>query len=905
MRCVCRERADIPISVRNLRPLEAVLVAALALLAFDVCVFWLPLYRPLLAPDSTTGSFERTLAAAQRIPRDPIRDVLVLGDSRIADGLLSSVADRASRGLHFINAGIPGTTPRVWDVFTRALDPQASRYRAVVIAVDTYSDDDSAIGSEDNDDRLADLHYVALRATPEESERIALSFGPLDEKLEAFVELGLRAPLLRDDVQTLLGDPLRRYDALRTPLPDLAASRARSSSLAGLHADYHTQTIAPNPAFFSSDALARLRFQIFHVAQPSDAYARYRREWVAPIVERYRERGVPVLFVRIPARPIHAAPPPPPSGTLPAMRDTLGAGLLPQEPYVALERPALFSDAEHLDRAGAARFSAQLGSDVAFAIVDPLYGGIVPPAPRLEAAVATPPLPRATVRAARPSPAAIGTPGNSQLPHLSLPVVRFRLPTLAVRLPQIAAALQLGKPIALLSYEFAIFFIIVACAIRALPNEPARRALLLLASWYFYARWNAIYLAVLVALTALDYVLARSVEGAAGTRKRVLLAAGVGANLAFLGVAKYADFFSSTLAHALGRADDPWLLHLLVPVGISFHTFQSISYIDDISRGKIRAERHPLNYALYIAFFPQLLAGPIVRAERFFRELYARRAASAEHVVRGLGEIALGIVKKSAIADRFAPVADAYYGAIPAHPGAPAAWCAALAFAMQIYFDFSGYTDIAIGCARILGFDFPQNFHRPYLAWSITEFWRRWHMTLSSWLRDYLYIPLGGNRYGALATYRNLMLTMLLGGLWHGANWTFVVWGGYHGLLLAGERALGIGRKREAAPPRGLRRVGATLATFGLVAVGWVFFRAQSFGDAFATLHALALGGAGPLTLGPSDFAIVAVALGIECALEARLIAGTRRVAFTALTLLALELGTYPGAASPFVYFKF
>jgi alginate O-acetyltransferase complex protein AlgI len=204
-----------------------------------------------------------------------------------------------------------------------------------------------------------------------------------------------------------------------------------------------------------------------------------------------------------------------------------------------------------------------------------------------------------------------------------------------------------------------------------------------------------------------------------------------------------------------------------------------------------------------------------------------------------------------------------------------------------------------------LGFDFPQNFHRPYLAWSVTEFWRRWHMTLSSWLRDYLYIPLGGNRHGALATYRNLLITMLLGGLWHGANWTFVVWGGYHGLLLAAERALGIGRNRKAAAPRDLRRAGATLATFALVSAGWVFFRAQTFGDAAATLHALALGGPGPLMLGPSDFAIVAIALGIEIALEARLISGARRVALTVLTLVVLELGAYPGAATPFVYFKF
>ena len=224
---------------------------------------------------------------------------------------------------------------------------------------------------------------------------------------------------------------------------------------------------------------------------------------------------------------------------------------------------------------------------------------------------------------------------------------------------------------------------------------------------------------------------------------------------------------------------------------------------------------------------------------------------------------------------------------------------------MQIYFDFSGYTDIAIGCARILGFDFPQNFHRPYLAWSVTEFWRRWHMTLSSWLRDYLYIPLGGNRHGRAATYRNLILTMLLGGLWHGANWTFVLWGGYHGVLLAAERALRIGRAREAAAPRGLARVWRTAATFALICVGWIFFRAQTPGDATATVQALVAGGSGPLLLDGGEFAILALALAVEIALEMRLFAGRARLAIALGTFLALQLAPYPGTSTQFVYFKF
>ncbi len=852
MRGVCRERTDIPISVTNLRTLRAFAFALIALVIIDVSLFWLPVYRALLSPDSTTGSFERTLAAVDRASTDPTRDVLVFGDSRIYDGLFPRVADRASSGLHFINAGIPGTTPRVWNVFAHALDPKGTRFRAIVIPVDTYGDDDSAIGSEDGNDRFADLHYIALRTTPSEDVAIASSIGPIDERTEATIDLALRAPLVREDVQAFASDPFARFAALRNPSPDLSAEHAATQSLAGLRADFATHALhLPRP--LSGEPLAHLRRQIFHVPKPDTSYLYYRFEWLAPIIVRYRLARVPVIFVRIPARPIHASLPAPPTGLLRAIALRAGTQLIPQGPYVALERPANFADAEHLDRAGARAFSARLGADVSHAIADREFGAYH-----------------------APKVTAHGAPSNASDP----------LPAPSIDPARILDALAFGTPIPLISYEFALFVTAVVVLTLVLPNETSRRALLLLASWYFYARWNALYLVVLLALTTLDYVVVRALEASTGTRKRVLLVLGVGANLAFLGTAKYAG------------------LGLLVPVGISFHTFQSISYIVDVSRGKARAERNYLSYALYIAFFPQLLAGPIVRASRFFGELYARRAPSAEHLARGLGEIALGVLKKTAIADRFAPIVDAYWAG--GHSGgAPAAWCAALAFAMQIYFDFSGYTDIALGCARLLGFDFPQNFHRPYLAWSVTEFWRRWHMTLSAWLRDYLYIPLGGNRFGAFATYRNLFITMLLGGLWHGANVTFVIWGAYHGVLLAIERALGIGRDRRAAPPRGVRRVAATAFTFVLVLVGWVFFRAPSPAAALAGLQQLVAGGPGPLTLDGGDFTIAAIALALEIALEARVFARRPRFAFALATLLALELATYPGTGAPFVYFKF
>jgi alginate O-acetyltransferase complex protein AlgI len=271
------------------------------------------------------------------------------------------------------------------------------------------------------------------------------------------------------------------------------------------------------------------------------------------------------------------------------------------------------------------------------------------------------------------------------------------------------------------------------------------------------------------------------------------------------------------------------------------------------------------------------------------------------------------LVKKMAIADQFAAVANAYWGSLAAHPGAPAAWSALFAFGMQIYFDFSGYSDIAIGCARLFGFVFPENFAMPYLATSVTDFWHRWHITLSTWLRDYLYIPLGGSRYGKIATLRNLMLTMLLGGLWHGAQWTFVAWGGLHGVLLCVERLLGIGHERTA--PRGLVAMARVVVTFLLVSLAWVLFRSPTFAAAESVYRALFAGGGGPSLL--SGWQAV-LAVGILLFGIVRLLAGGRHTALSwpkmrafaqagvlAGLLLALELLTWSGTSPAFIYFKF
>ena len=275
--------------------------------------------------------------------------------------------------------------------------------------------------------------------------------------------------------------------------------------------------------------------------------------------------------------------------------------------------------------------------------------------------------------------------------------------------------------------------------------------------------------------------------------------------------------------------------------------------------------------------------------------------------------IGFGLVKKIGLADQFAPVSDAYFGSVASHPGALAAAGAILAFSMQIYFDFSGYSDIAIGCARLFGFVFPENFAQPYLATSITDFWHRWHMTLSTWLRDYLYIPLGGSRGRTSETIRNLMLTMLLGGLWHGAQWTFVAWGGYHGILLSIERLFGVGRPDDR--PSGVRYVARTIVTFTAVSLGWVLFRAPGFGAAAEVYRELLRGGwqgwplqgwqdvlaAGILLYGAVSLA--AARLRIDPAWSAISVAG--RALTLAGLLVAIELFSWPGAPATFIYFKF
>jgi alginate O-acetyltransferase complex protein AlgI len=351
-------------------------------------------------------------------------------------------------------------------------------------------------------------------------------------------------------------------------------------------------------------------------------------------------------------------------------------------------------------------------------------------------------------------------------------------------------------------------------------------------------------------------------------------------------------------------------LEIALPLGISFYTFETISYIVDVYQGKIRPVRSLLDYALYIMFFPHLIAGPIVRPRDFLPQLTTSKRFNWDRLQLGLQFFLIGLFKKAVIADHLATVSDAVF-ANPTAYGSLATWLGVMAYAVQIYCDFSGYSDMAVGVAHLFGYKLPRNFRMPYFAANITDFWRRWHISLSSWLRDYLYIPLGGGRGGRLATYRNLILTMLLGGLWHGANWTFVIWGLYHGTLLALHRAIPLPLWTGKAIFRPL----AVLTTFLSVCIGWVFFRAQTFTDAWAVLTRMFAPIAGVQTLDPIavTIALAFLLLALACHLvgafanlpriERRLPAPALGAWLAAMLLLVMLL--MPLESKAFIYFNF
>lgn len=370
------------------------------------------------------------------------------------------------------------------------------------------------------------------------------------------------------------------------------------------------------------------------------------------------------------------------------------------------------------------------------------------------------------------------------------------------------------------SYIFLFAFLPLFLAGYYLTPVRGRSLLILVASYLFYAWWRPDFLALLVGVTVISYAFALAIEAAGEARRRFhLLATGVGLNLAALGYFKYANFGVHSLNALLADLGlEPLrFAAVLLPIGLSFYIFHAISYLVDIYRREAPPARNLIDFAAFIALFPHLVAGPVLRYH-LLAEQFRSRVHSVDRFARGSVVFMIGFCKKVLIADSVSPLADAAFAATS--PTFADAWLGALAYTIQLFFDFSGYTDMAIGLALMIGFVFPQNFNDPYTARSITDFWKRWHMSLSSWLREYLYLPLGGNRKGVRRTYINLFLTMLLGGLWHGANWTFVLWGAWHGGLLAAERYWG--ERFGQSFPAWL----AVLRTMFFVIIGWVLFRA-------------------------------------------------------------------------------
>ena len=378
------------------------------------------------------------------------------------------------------------------------------------------------------------------------------------------------------------------------------------------------------------------------------------------------------------------------------------------------------------------------------------------------------------------------------------------------------------------SLTFLVFFVLVFGFYLVIPGWTARKRLLLVASYLFYAAWNPPYIVILLFSTSLDWWLARKIWQSGNDRvRRGLLILSLVSNLGLLGFFKYGGFLLQNfqwLLTGIGVHYQPPSMDIILPVGISFYTFASLSYTIDVYRREVKGDWGFLDYALFVSFFPHLVAGPIVRARQLLPQFIEPRKPNADQIGWGLTLVCLGLFSKAVLADAiFAPVVDAVYANSVA---AVDAWAGVLGFSGQIYCDFSGYSLCAIGLALCFGFEFPDNFRYPYAARGFSDFWRRWHMTLSSWLRDYLYIPLGGNQSGSARTYVNLLLTMLIGGLWHGASWMFVLWGGLHGMYLAAERKLRAWRPGAALLERH-GDIGLTLVTFLIVTLTWIPFRAK------------------------------------------------------------------------------
>ncbi len=390
------------------------------------------------------------------------------------------------------------------------------------------------------------------------------------------------------------------------------------------------------------------------------------------------------------------------------------------------------------------------------------------------------------------------------------------------------------------SPQFLIFFPIVTALFFSLPHR-FRWALLLAASCYFYMAFRPVYIFILIFTILIDYFAGIAIESAQGDRRRRYLLLSIFANVGVLAAFKYFNFVNGNLmglSHVLGIGYPIPNLNIVLPIGLSFHTFQSLSYTVEVFRGRQKAERHPGIFALYVMFYPQLVAGPIERPQNLLHQFHEEHNFDYRNVTDGLKLMCFGFFKKVVIADRLAPFVNQVYSDPRHYPGISLVLGTVL-FAFQIYCDFSGYSDIAIGAARVMGFRLMNNFNRPYFSSSIGNFWKHWHISLSTWFRDYLYIPMGGNRVSTSRKYWNLMVTFVVSGLWHGANWTYILWGAINGFYLIVEQLAGSFERRTGVDtmiahwPKALVRCFRVALTFSLTCFAWIFFRARTTGDAF------------------------------------------------------------------------
>ncbi|GAA4321296.1 MBOAT family O-acyltransferase [Flaviaesturariibacter amylovorans] len=400
------------------------------------------------------------------------------------------------------------------------------------------------------------------------------------------------------------------------------------------------------------------------------------------------------------------------------------------------------------------------------------------------------------------------------------------------------------------SFEFLLFFPIVTLIFFLLPHKW-RWLHLLIASCIFYMAFIPVYILILIFTIIIDYYAGIFIEEAEGKRRKWWLGASLVANVGILVVFKYYNFFISNINESFGlQQTTPLpLLNIILPIGLSFHTFQAMSYTIEVYRGKEKAERHFGIYSLYVLFYPQLVAGPIERPQNLLFQFHTEQKWDTQRVYEGLKLMLWGLFKKVVIADRLSLYVDQVYGAPQDWPGANII-VASVLFAIQIYCDFSGYSDMAIGSAKVMGFKLMTNFNRPYFARNIQEFWKRWHISLSTWFRDYLYISLGGNRVSNVRRYLNVAIVFLVSGFWHGANWTFIIWGAVHAVLITGYTFYKeyINKSHKST---WLGNMWSLALTFGVVVIAWVFFRASSASEAFYMIGQMFQADFGNFTLNP------------------------------------------------------